>query len=71
VNAILRRIAEIERLIEQATAAEPCARPAHELTDAECVDAYRRLAKLQIPKPPPFSPQEEAAIVAAWRKLVG
>jgi hypothetical protein len=39
------------------------------LTDSEAVEAWRHLAKLRIPPPPPFSPEEDAAILAEWREL--
>jgi hypothetical protein len=72
VSPILRRIAEIERLIEQATAADPCERPVHELTDTECAMEWRKLCHRQVgPRPEPMSPEQEAELVRQWRELTG
>jgi hypothetical protein len=71
VSPLLRRIAEIERLIEQATAADPCARPADELTDVECVEAWHRLCRSPVvgDPPPPISDHEHDHVLAIWREL--
>jgi hypothetical protein len=39
------------------------------LTDQECVEVWRILAKRPCPPPEPFSPAEEAAFLEEWRRL--
>jgi hypothetical protein len=72
VSPIMRRILEIERMIEEAAAVETCERPVHEMKDAECVTAWHKLCHRRAPgepRPAPMSPEEEAAVIAAWREL--
>lgn len=45
--------------------------PAHELTDAQAVERWRELCRQPAPaqRPQPYSPDEQAALLAAWREL--
>jgi hypothetical protein len=72
VSPLLRRIIEIERLIEQAAAVETFERPAHEMTDSEAVEEWRRLCQRPPGAPEPRalrSGDELEEIIAAWREL--
>jgi hypothetical protein len=73
VSPIMRRILEVERMIEQAIAADPCARPAHELPDAECVEQWHRLCRRPVVgdrlPPEPASDYERDQFLAIWREL--
>jgi hypothetical protein len=65
-----RRIAELERLLAEIDRDEGAPRPApHEMTDQECVDAIRRLCKLPVERPRAMDPEEEAEVIAEWRRL--
>jgi hypothetical protein len=69
----LARIAELAREIADVARAPELEKPVHELSDSECVDAWRRLCKAPIPRPDPepFTDEEEARILAEWRALRG
>ena len=74
-TALERRIAEIERLLaELAPKSTDHQRDPFEMTDAGCVEEWRRLCPLRPPgswRPRPLSAEEEAAIIAEWRRLTG
>ena len=52
-------------------ATEADARPAHLLTDAECVEAWHQLCQRPVVGDPlpPLSPEEEAECVRQWLEL--
>jgi hypothetical protein len=73
-----RRLAEVEAALERLAADRPRAddlmtRDPATLTDAECVDVWRRLCRrppgASYPRPP--SVAEQAEVLAAWRELNG
>jgi cell division septation protein DedD len=65
----LARLSELERLVGGIVIVAAAAKPAHLLSDAEAVDAWRRLARLPIPPPPEPDDDERDQIVAMWREL--
>jgi hypothetical protein len=72
VTSIDKRIAAIEAAL--ADVFEVDRRPAHELTDAECVLEWHRLCHQRPcgePRQEPISDRERDAILEAWRWLRG
>jgi hypothetical protein len=76
VNGYHRRLCAAELALARLSAGAPVStldalalRDPATLSDGECVDVWRHLAKLRIPPPPAASPQEYGAIVEAWREL--
>jgi len=61
----LARIAELSREIADLARAPELEKPVHELSDSECVDAWRRLCKRPIPRPDPkpFTDEEEVELL--------
>jgi hypothetical protein len=68
MNALLKRLAEIEALLAVVELASP-ADDDMALTDAECVDLWRRMCHRPTPRPEPVPLTEEAAVIAAWRGM--
>jgi hypothetical protein len=76
--AFLKRLEAAELAVARLTNGAPADRlevlafrDPRTLTDAECVEAWRHLAKQQAAHPAqaPVAPQERAAILDAWRRL--
>jgi hypothetical protein len=74
-TAVERRIAEIEALLAAVERHDGVGhrRDPFEMTDAECVEEWHRLNHLPLPRVmlPKFDLEEEAAIIAKWRRLRG
>jgi hypothetical protein len=72
VSPIDKRLGEIERILAEFEREVVAWRLApRDLTDAEAVEEWRRLCHLHPPgwSRPKLNPDEEAAIVAEWRRL--
>jgi hypothetical protein len=66
MRSLIARIAEIEARIGMIETPTSPITDIASMSDAECVDQWRRLCHRPTPKPKPYPPAEEAAIVAAW-----
>jgi hypothetical protein len=72
VSPLERRLAAIEAALAGiARGVEVDERPAHELTNAECVEQWHRLCRRQVVGGPlpPASPEEEAETVRQWWEM--
>jgi hypothetical protein len=66
----LQRLADLERAVADAAICVVAAeKPVHLMSDAECVEEWRRLCRLPIPPPPEPDDDERDQIVAMWREL--
>jgi hypothetical protein len=67
-----KRLCEIERLIAEVERGGVAVRPdPFEMTDVACAEEWHRLCHLHPPgwSRPKLDPEEEAEIVAEWRRL--
>jgi hypothetical protein len=74
-SAVERRLAEIEDMLAAIERHDGAGhrRDPFEMTDSEAVEEWHRLNHLPLPRVmlPKFGPEEEAAIIAKWRRLRG